>query len=72
MCLTSVGNPPTLGGGGCQVEQLAPPGLGLRGLSADTPFLGRVAMEFFGTSLRGFRFFAAVSQGLVVLLTGGT
>ena len=35
-----------------------------------TPFLGRVSLELFGTSLRGFRFFAAVSQGLVVFLTG--
>jgi protein-S-isoprenylcysteine O-methyltransferase Ste14 len=35
-----------------------------------TPFLGRVSLQLFGTSLRGFRFFAAVSQGLVVLLTG--
>ncbi|HEY1467460.1 MAG TPA: glycosyltransferase family 39 protein [Candidatus Acidoferrum sp.] len=35
-----------------------------------TPFLGRVELELFGTSLRGFRFFAALSQGLVVLLTG--
>ncbi len=35
-----------------------------------TPFLGRVELELFGTSLRGFRFFAALSQGLVLLLTG--
>jgi Dolichyl-phosphate-mannose-protein mannosyltransferase len=35
-----------------------------------TAFLGRVELELFGTSLRGFRFFAAVSQGLVLLLTG--
>jgi len=35
-----------------------------------TPFIGRVALELFGTSLRGFRLFAAVSQGLVLLLTG--
>jgi len=35
-----------------------------------TPFLGRVELELFGTSLRGFRFFASVSQGLVLLLTG--
>ena len=35
-----------------------------------TPFLGRVELELFGTSLRGFRFFAAVSQGLVLLLAG--
>jgi Dolichyl-phosphate-mannose-protein mannosyltransferase len=35
-----------------------------------TPFLGRLALELFGTSLRGFRLFAAISQGLVLLLTG--
>ena len=35
-----------------------------------TPFLARVELELFGTSLRGFRFFAAVSQGLVLFLTG--
>ena len=35
-----------------------------------TPFLRRVELELFGTSLRGFRFFAAISQGLVLLLTG--
>jgi hypothetical protein len=35
-----------------------------------TPFLARIELELFGTSLRGFRFFAAVSQGLVLLLTG--
>jgi Dolichyl-phosphate-mannose-protein mannosyltransferase len=35
-----------------------------------TPFIARVEMELFGTSLRGFRFFAALSQGLVLLLTG--
>jgi len=35
-----------------------------------TPFLGRVELELFGTSLRGFRFFAAVSQGLALFLTG--
>jgi hypothetical protein len=35
-----------------------------------TPFLGRVELELFGTSLRGFRFFAAVAQGLVLVLTG--
>jgi hypothetical protein len=32
------------------------------------PFLGRVALELFGTSLRGFRFFAAVSARLMVCL----
>ena len=35
-----------------------------------TPFIGRVELELFGTSLRGFRFFAALSQGLVLLFTG--
>lgn len=35
-----------------------------------TPFLARVELELFGTSLRGFRFFAALSQLLVLLLTG--
>lgn len=28
-----------------------------------TPLVGRVALTLFGTSLAGFRFFAAVSQG---------
>ena len=35
-----------------------------------TPFLGRVELELFGASLRGFRLFAALSQGLVIVLTG--
>jgi 4-amino-4-deoxy-L-arabinose transferase-like glycosyltransferase len=35
-----------------------------------TAFLGRVELELFGTSLTGFRLFAAVSQGIVFLLTG--
>jgi len=35
-----------------------------------TPFLGRVELVLFGTSLRGFRFFPAVAQGIVLLLTG--
>ncbi|HUM04502.1 MAG TPA: glycosyltransferase family 39 protein [Terriglobales bacterium] len=35
-----------------------------------TPFLGRVELELFGNSLRGFRFFVALAQGLVVLLAG--
>jgi hypothetical protein len=34
------------------------------------PFLGRVELELFGISLRGFRFFAAVAQGLVLVTTG--
>jgi hypothetical protein len=35
-----------------------------------TAVLGRVELELFGTSLRGFRFFAAVAQGIVFVLTG--
>ena len=35
-----------------------------------TPFLGRVAMEIFGPSLRGARFFAAVAEAIVVVLAG--
>jgi hypothetical protein len=35
-----------------------------------TPFLGRVEVELFGTSLRGFRFFAAAAQGVVPILAG--
>lgn len=35
-----------------------------------TPFFGRVAFELFGNSLRGFRFFPALAQGVVVLLSG--
>ncbi len=35
-----------------------------------TALLARVELELFGTSLRGFRFFAAVAQALAVLLTG--
>ena len=35
-----------------------------------TAFLGRVELELFGRSLRGFRFFPAVAQGLLLLLTG--
>lgn len=37
-----------------------------------TPFVARIALELFGTSLRGFRFFAALSQGIVLLVTGLT
>src|SRR5215467_14704657 len=33
-----------------------------------TPFIGRVALELFGTSLTGFRFFAAVAQGVALVL----
>jgi hypothetical protein len=35
-----------------------------------TPFVGRVALELFGTSLAGLRFFAAMAQGLAAILTG--
>ena len=35
-----------------------------------TPFLARIELLVFGTSLRGFRFFVAVAQGLALLLTG--
>jgi 4-amino-4-deoxy-L-arabinose transferase-like glycosyltransferase len=35
-----------------------------------TAFIGRVELELFGTSLRGFRFFPAAAQGLLLILTG--
>lgn len=35
-----------------------------------TAVIGRVELAWFGDSLRGFRFFPALSQGLVFLLTG--
>lgn len=35
-----------------------------------TAFLGRVELELFGTSLVGFRFFAALAQAFALLLTG--
>jgi hypothetical protein len=35
-----------------------------------TPFFGRISLELFGTSLRGFRFFAAVAQAIAVVLAG--
>jgi hypothetical protein len=35
-----------------------------------TAVLARVELELFGTSLRGFRFFAAVAQALAVVLAG--
>jgi 4-amino-4-deoxy-L-arabinose transferase-like glycosyltransferase len=35
-----------------------------------TPFFARVSLLLFGTSLAGFRLFAAVAQALVVLVTG--
>ena len=35
-----------------------------------TPFFGRLSLELFGTSLRGFRFFAAMAEAAAVFLTG--
>ncbi len=35
-----------------------------------TPFFGRISLTLFGTSLRGFRFFAAAAQATAVILTG--
>jgi 4-amino-4-deoxy-L-arabinose transferase-like glycosyltransferase len=35
-----------------------------------TPFFGRISLELFGTSLRGFRLFAAVAEAGAVVLTG--
>jgi 4-amino-4-deoxy-L-arabinose transferase-like glycosyltransferase len=35
-----------------------------------TPFLARIELVLFGPSLRGFRFFVAVAQGLAPLFTG--
>lgn len=35
-----------------------------------TPFFGRLSLELFGTSIRGFRFFANVSQAITVVLAG--
>ena len=35
-----------------------------------TPFIGRAALELFGTSLVGFRFFAALSQCFAIVLAG--
>jgi 4-amino-4-deoxy-L-arabinose transferase-like glycosyltransferase len=35
-----------------------------------TPFLARIELVLFGTSLRGFRFFVAVAQGLAPVVTG--
>jgi len=34
-----------------------------------TPFFGRIALTLFGTSLAGFRFFAALAQAVSVVLT---
>src|SRR5580698_10895822 len=35
-----------------------------------TPFFGRISLELFGTSLRGFRFFAALAQAIIAVLAG--
>ncbi|HEY1422372.1 MAG TPA: glycosyltransferase family 39 protein [Candidatus Acidoferrum sp.] len=35
-----------------------------------TPFFGRLSLILFGTSLAGFRFFAAVAEAFAVVLTG--
>ena len=35
-----------------------------------TPFFGRISLELFGTSIRGFRFFANLAQAIAVVLTG--
>src|SRR5271165_6857784 len=35
-----------------------------------TPFFGRISLELFGTSVRGFRFFAGLAQAIAVVLTG--
>jgi hypothetical protein len=35
-----------------------------------TPFLARIELEIFGSSLRGFRFFGAVAQSLMMLFAG--
>jgi len=35
-----------------------------------TPFFGHLSLQLFGTSLAGFRFFAALAEAIAVLLTG--
>src|SRR5205814_6570853 len=35
-----------------------------------TPFFARISLELFGTSLAGFRFFAALADAAAVFLTG--
>src|SRR5215467_9924303 len=35
-----------------------------------TPFFGRLSLALFGTSLRGFRFFAGTAEAVALLLTG--
>ena len=35
-----------------------------------TPFFGRISLELFGTSIRGFRLFANLAQAITVVLSG--
>ena len=35
-----------------------------------TPLVGRIALVLFGTSLSGFRFFAALAQSVAIVVTG--
>jgi len=35
-----------------------------------TPFFARISLELFGTSLNGFRFFAALADSVAIILTG--
>ena len=35
-----------------------------------TPFIGRIELILFGTSLAGFRFFAALAQSVAIVVTG--
>jgi len=35
-----------------------------------TPFFGRLSLALFGTSLRGFRFFAGIAEAVTLVLTG--
>jgi hypothetical protein len=35
-----------------------------------TPFIGRIALELFGPSIAGVRFFSGLAQGVALLLTG--
>src|SRR5262249_60931487 len=35
-----------------------------------TPFFARISLELFGTSLNGFRFFAALADSIAIILTG--
>lgn len=44
--------------------------MGIRNHPPLTAFVGRVELELFGTSLRGFRFFVALAEGFVVPFAG--